>query len=247
MMDQRIFYTPGGSDALRYAVQELEQRGVRFADAPDSTVTHLLLSVPCREPVDAVLKSLSPTVTVVGGALTQESLMSYPRIDLLENPAYVAKNAQITAHCALGIAIGRLSVTLEHCPVLVLGWGRIGKCLAQLLRACGADVTVAARKEHDRAMLTALGYDAEDINALGFCLKRYRAIFNTVPSPVLSSAQLAHCRPDCLKIELASTPGIAGDDVIQARGLPGKLAPESSGKLIARTVFRLCARKEAAQ
>jgi len=34
------------------------------------------------------------------------------------------------------------------------------------------------------------------------------------------------------------------DDVIWARGLPGKEAPESSGELIARTVLRLIAGKE---
>ena len=35
-----------------------------------------------------------------------------------------------------------------------------------------------------------------------------------------------------------------GDDVLWARGLPGKDAPESSGKLIARTILRLCGGKE---
>jgi hypothetical protein len=38
---------------------------------------------------------------------------------------------------------------------------------------------------------------------------------------------------------------MAGDDVIDARGLPGKLAPESSGKLIAQRILQLCAQKEA--
>lgn len=42
---------------------------------------------------------------------------------------------------------------------------------------------------------------------------------------------------NCLKIELASLPGIAGDDVIPARGLPGIYVPESSGKLIADTLL----------
>jgi hypothetical protein len=47
-----------------------------------------------------------------------------------------------------------------------------------------------------------------------------------------------------VKIELASSPGLEGDDVIEALGLPGKYAPETSGKLIARTILRLCAGKE---
>ena len=35
-----------------------------------------------------------------------------------------------------------------------------------------------------------------------------------------------------------------GKDVIIARGLPGKDAPESSGELIARTAIRIAAGKE---
>ena len=46
---------------------------------------------------------------------------------------------------------------LADCKVLVIGWGRIGKCLAALLKGLEADVTVVARKETDRAILHALG------------------------------------------------------------------------------------------
>ena len=93
-------------------------------------------------------------------------------------------------------------------------------------------------------MISALDYRAEDISNLGYILGRYKVIFNTVPSHILSEEQMSNCRANCLKIELASSPGIVGVDVIDARGLPGKIAPESSGALIARTVLRLCARKE---
>jgi hypothetical protein len=63
---------------------------------------------------------------------------------------------------------------------------------------------------------------------------RYRVIFNTVPTLLLEQTSSR-----CLKIDLASVPGIAGEDVIHARGLPGKKAPESSGELIARRLLQL--------
>lgn len=224
------------------AVESLKRRGIAFSQAPTKAVTHLLLPVPCREDVSSLLKKLSLDVTVLGGHLDRPELAGYRRLDLLQDEAYLWKNAQITAHCAVTVAASLLPVTLEGLPVLILGWGRIGRCLAQLLRSCGAAVTVAARKAQHRAMLEALGYDAED--TAGLEPAGYRVIFNTVPAPILSPAQLGHCHPDCVKIELASTPGIGGEDVIIAAGLPGKYAPESSGKLIARTVLRLCAREE---
>ena len=82
-----------------------------------------------------------------------------------------------------------------------------------------------------------------DIAGLQHCLRRFRVIFNTVPAPLLNREQLAFCRQDCLKLELASVSGMEGDDVLVARGLPGKFAPESSGNLIADTILRLWAER----
>lgn len=247
-MKQRLFFTPGGSRALDWAAEELEKRGGSIAEAPSPDVTHLLLPVPCKmeaEELRGLLVQLPKEVIVLGGNLDRPELAGYRRMDLLRDERYLAENAMITAHCAIGVAAERMSVTWQNCPVLILGWGRIGKCLGQLLKALGTEVSIAARKERDRAMITALGCDAEDIDQLGYILKRYRVIFNTVPHPVLLNEQMAHCRKDCVKIELASSPGMEGEGIVSALGLPGRLAPESSGKLIARTVLRLCAGKEA--
>lgn len=248
-MKQRLFFTVENQKAVTFAARELEKRGVNIAARPSPDVTHLLLSVPCRmtgSELNSVLAKLPQDITVLGGFLDQPELEGYRCIDLLKDERYLAQNARITAFCALNLASVRLPVTWDDCSVLILGWGRIGKCLAALLKDLGATVTVAARKDKDRAMADALGFETEDIGGLGYILQRYRVIFNTVPSPILSEEQVAHCHPDCLKIDLASRPGIAGDDVIDGRGLPGRLAPESSGKLIARSVLRLCAQKEAA-
>lgn len=248
-MKQRFFYTAGGSHALSCAAEELEKWGVSIADAPSNDVTHLLLPAPCKmdeTELLALLAQLPAGITVLGGNLNRAELAGYRCIDLLQDERYLAENAMITAHCAIRVAAERMNVTWQSCPVLILGWGRIGKCLGQLLKALGAEVSVAARKETDRSMITALGYDAEDTGRLSYILKRYRVIFNTVPYPVLRDEQIAYCRRDCVRIELASKPGIPADGTVSALGLPGKMAPESAGKLIARTVLRLCARKEGA-
>ena len=141
----------------------------------------------------------------------------------------MAENAAITADCALRLLADRLPVTFCGCPILVIGWGRIGKCLASMLKALGAEVTVAARKPADLGMLTALGYKTAEIGNLDPA--PYRAIVNTAPAPVLSAGGSA------IKIDLASSLGMAGEDVIWARGLPGKMLPEASGALIARCVL----------
>lgn len=252
-MQDRVFFAVNRTGALGFAASELERSGQAVADRPSSAVTHLLLPVPAFGPDGAlrgggslteILEQIPPSAVVLGGGLNCPELAHRACWDLLENEGYLAKNAAITAHCALAIAIDKLPVTLEACPVLILGWGRIGKVLGKLLRALGADVTITSRDPAQRAMIEALGYRAEDPARLSYLLGRYRLIFNTAPAPVLTPDRAVHCRPDCVKIDLASVPGISGPDVIHARGLPGKDAPESSGRLIARTILGLCAQKE---
>lgn len=246
-MNNRVYYIAGGSQALDFASRELAMRGLTVAETPSEHVTHLLLGVPCRmdsASLEALLKQLPKDVWVFGGFLDREELRGYRCFDLLKDEGYLALNAAITAHCALRVALEQLPVTLEHCPVLILGWGRIGKCLAPLLKALGAEVVIAVRKDSQRAMIQALGYEAETLPLAPYILPRFRVVFNTVPAPTLSKEVLENCRPGCVKIELASSPGMEGDGITEARGLPGRMAPESSGKLIVRTVLRLCARKE---
>ena len=246
-LNDRVYYIAGEPQALAIAAKELTMRGLTVAGTPSRAVTHLVLGVPCRmeQPeLEALLKKLSGEVRVFGGFLDRKELEGYRCYDLLKDEDYLAQNAAITAHCALWVAMNQLPMTLQHCPVLVLGWGRIGKYLAGLLKGLGAEVTVAVRKDDQRAMLRAFGYEGETLPVPEYILPRFRVVFNTVPAPVLSAEAMGHCRSDCVKIELASSPGMEGEGIIDARGLPGKLAPENSGKLIARTILRLCARKD---
>jgi dipicolinate synthase subunit A len=248
ILDNRVFYIAGNTAVTNTVDRVLTSRGLKVAETPSDDVTHLILGVPCRmdgKDLEALLAQLPKNIRVLGGFLDRLELQGYACTDLLKDELYLAKNAAITAQCALQVAMERLPVTFHRCPVLILGSGRISLFLAPLLQALGADVVIAARNPAKGALLQAQGYETEVLPLPEYVLPRFRVIFNTVPAPLLSAGALEHCRQDCLKIELASFPGMAGDDVIDARGLPGKLAPESSGKLIAQRILQLCAQKEA--
>ena len=238
-------YPIGTTAALAYAVQFLKRAGFDIVDHPTPEVTHLLLDIPSfgndgqlrgGGNLQKILETLPQYITVVGGNLVHPELEGYRKWDFLQDADYLAQNAAITADCALQVAVPLLTTTLAQSPALVIGWGRIGKCLGQLLKAIGCEVTVAARKDSDRAMLRALGYDAADTAGIQK-LSHYRILFNTAPELVLRHEQLVPCK-NCVKIDLASRKGLEGADVVWARGLPGVYAPETSGKLIADTFLR---------
>lgn len=236
-MKKLYFTTRGHSAALEHATKELESLG--WVQQPSAKI--IILPVPSFDANGHLkgggdLEELPTDSVIVGGNLNHPALKKHMCIDLLKDPLYLSENAAITAHCAICIAMNTLPVTLQDCPILVVGWGRIGKCLVRLLRLLGAKITVAARSAADRALTEALGYTSVDINNEDLDLSAYRVIFNTVPAMVLPEHITQTCPPNCLKIDLASVPGIAGAGVMWARGLPNLDAPESSGKLIAKII-----------
>lgn len=228
IMRQATVFPMGDGRAVSFAARILEQKGVRVVSMLDRSVTHVLLDVPTK---DADLSKIPAGVTVIGGNLDAIA-EGHPKVDLLREEQYLSENAAITADCALRLLGDRLPVSFRGCPMLVIGWGRIGKCLASMLKALDADVSVAARKPSDLGMLTALGYDAVALETMDPHL--YRAIINTAPAEVLAGGG----EEACVKIDLASRLGMAGENVLWARGLPGKMLPEESGACIARGVLR---------
>ena len=248
-MKHNGIFTAGTTAACDFAASFLQELGLPLTDLPGKSVRYLLLDVPSFGPngqlrgggsLEPLLQKLPRDILICGGNLNHPLLEEYETVDFLKDETYLWENAYITAECALDTALPYLKHTIRHCPVLIIGWGRIGKCLARLLKNLDAEVTVAARNPKDRAMIHALGYEAVDPADLKLWLNHFRLLYNTVPAPVLTQDQMSGCREDCIKIELASQNGIEGDDVVIARGLPGLHMPESSGKLIADAFIRLC-------
>ena len=252
-MNQNLFYLAGDTAALQYAAKFLSQRGISISPTPCAQVTHLLLPVPSFDKndvikgggsIDRILPRLPESITIIGGNLDSIQSGEQMVIDLLKDPYYLSENAAITADCAIRIAGSNLPVVFRGCPMLVIGWGRIGKCLASQRKNMGANVSVFARRAEDRATLTSLGYNAIAPENLAFALPMFRVVFNTATAPVLEEQDWLRCADDCIKIELASDKFIPGKDVIWARGLPNRDVPESSGALIARSVIRFISQKE---
>ena len=221
-MNRYHVWIPRKTPALAQAARHLAEAGVSFADsAREANV--ILLPVPTPP---ELMASAGPGQLCIGGNLPEG-------LDLLKDPEYLAENAAITAEAALGILLPALPCPLRGCRILLLGGGRIGVCLGQMLKALGADLTLWDRKPEKRALLRALGCDAPETLPDP---KPFRAVINTIPAAVLP--ENTEFSPACVRLELASGQFLPGDAVISARGLPGKCKPEASGALIARLVLQ---------
>lgn len=223
--------------AAVHAGNELAQHGICFRDNVGWDITDVLLDIPSfrsdqEASVETLLASLPQTVTIWGGNLHHPALDRFQCRDLLHYEPYLQHNASITAECTATLVSSMCKANPLNTTVLILGWGRISKYLSALLDQHGYTVIVSARKIRDLEEISRLGYWSVDTYKLHPILSQCSLIINTVPAMILPES------PDgILKIDLASVRGIAGDDVLWARGLPGIYAPEKSGKLIAETIL----------
>ena len=239
MFNGTVLFVPR-SDAIRYAADHLRSIGIVVTDKCAPDVTHVLLPVPSFSGGDEylahLLSKLPDDLIISGGNLVSPFLLGHRTVDFLQDPFYLAENAAITAQCAVDILDAKFCSDISGNSALVIGWGRIGKCLSKLLTAKQVYVTVAVRKESDLAMLRALGYRAILISHAIDEIPRFDMIINTVPVMLFPDIKP---KPDAVLLELASKPGMSGSSIIDGRGLPGKMAPKKSGKLIAETFIRL--------
>ena len=92
-------------------------------------------------------------------------------------------NAVPTAEGAVQIAMEQLPITIHGARVLVVGFGRVGRALAQRLAALGAKVTVAARRYESLAWAQASGYGRSRPASWPGWLCGYDLVVNTRPRP----------------------------------------------------------------
>jgi len=169
----------------------------------------------------------------------------YTLINYFEREELAVANAVPTAEGALEIAISRLPTTIFGSVALVTGFGRISKILGRYLRGLGAKVCVACRKRSDLKWAEIYGFEPVDITdpaSFNAAAAKADVIFNTVPFEVFPRETVTAFKEEALYIELASTDGIENGaeklkiERVIARGLPGKTAPVTAGRIIAETI-----------
>ncbi len=161
--------------------------------------------------------------------------------DYMSREELMLRNAVPTAEGAVQTALEELPVTLNGLKVLIVGMGRIGTALAEILKGFGADITAAVRNANGAARAVLHGVKSVYTEDMG---NDYGLVFNTVPSLVLDRSMLMKFSDDTLFIDLASKPGgidfasaaELGKKAVWALGIPGKTAPVTAGRIIADTV-----------
>lgn len=206
----------------------------------------------CKILKEELIRKPARKRTLFGGAASAEwnRLFEEAEVtfyDLMRDEETVRKNACITAEATVAEILKYSSHSIRGQKIIVCGYGRCGREIANLLTAMGAKITVLARSREARKLARQEGHEAVD-----FCYAPEEAygagtVVNTVPAQVIREPFLREMHEDTVVIDIASRPGgtdlmaaeACGIKVVAALGLPGKYTTKSSARVLADTIMRL--------
>ncbi len=236
------------------------KRDLEFTDNIESAIKDadiVILPFPCQKDgflntpfsgrkteLDSLFALGGKETVFIGGRLPekQENFMDYS-----QQEDFLLRNAVPTAEGAVALAMQMMGTTIQGAELTVLGYGRIGSYLSNILRSLGAKVTVVARSAKSRTLAEISGVCAVGFDDCEAPLSCADMVFNTVPFKVIGERELSAIGSGTAIIDLASLPGGADEAecvkhkvlLVRALGLPGKVAPKTAGKAVFETVLRL--------
>jgi dipicolinate synthase subunit A len=128
--------------------------------------------------------------------------------------------------------------------MMVIGYGRVGQILSNMLKGIGAKVYAVVNKNEAAARAASHNHEVIKFEDFESHLKYADIIFNTVPHMLLNRHNMKNIRKETLIIDLASPPyGVELNDsrefglkVLYTNSLPGKIAPVTTAAYMLNTV-----------
>ena len=254
----------GGDGRLKILKENLKSQGYQVDslglyenDNGDITTSNIIiLPVPTTKdginiftpltkriiPLSLIEENINPNQLILCCNYTFENkkCIDYGALD-----SYALLNAVPTAEGAIEIAIENTPFTIWNSTALIIGYGRVGKILADRLKKLGCDVTITARKPSDLALAEAFGFKYINTEHLNLKPLNYNLILNTVDVKVIKDTYLKNIKCDLI-IDLSTFGGLDLDIVseygiktIKAPGLPGKIAPQTAAEILSKTVTHI--------
>ncbi|NLP43875.1 MAG: dipicolinate synthase subunit DpsA [Peptococcaceae bacterium] len=224
-------------DALIFPMFGADERGLvkaKYSEKPIFLNKEVLECIPHGVPV--FIGFARPLLKLAADQL------KVTLIEVANRDEVAILNSVPSAEGAIQMAMEATNITIHSSQSFVLGVGRTGLTLINMLKGLGAKVTAVARKPADLARALEMGVNAVDFTRLKEEIAKAEIVFNTVPALVIDRAILDNMSREAVIIDLASIPGgtdfeyaqILGIRAQLAPGLPGIVAPKSAGKILAK-------------
>lgn len=195
-----------------------------------------------------ILENISPgsTLLMCGPKFPQTRRWDLQYINLWADEALLRENAWLTAEAAAGTAVQRIGGSLKGLRCMVVGCGRIGRALMEILLNLGAKVMLVSGSAAKRRTAEESGAAAIEVRNIVSALPVQQVVFSTPPAMVIGAAELEHINKEALIIDLASPPygvdleaaQVRGLKAVREPGLPGRYCPLSAARALMNAILR---------
>ncbi len=157
--------------------------------------------------------------------------------DSADDEAFLLENARITAHGALGRILTETERDLSELKVGIIGYGRIGSALSELLLFLGSSVRIYTANRRKVSMLAESGADVKELTPK----EKYDGLdilINTAPHRLMTPKKEEELHRRGVKmIELASGKNFTSEWVVLMPSIPDRMYPLSAGRLYAKHIY----------
>ncbi len=232
-----------------YTQKFLEDKGIKFGDE-NSNLNFILF--PFKEKIDNTFdekffSNLSKDVLIFSGiensylkSVCKKNNLKY---EALMNSDYISiLNAIPTAEGIISYLIQNRKTTIANSNILIIGYGRCGKVLADKLLALGAKVFVNTLNKSDYAI--AISHKIIPNPQIDFSQKNFDVIINTAPAQTISNEDFKLLPNETLLIDITSV----GFDIDIARkknvksarflSIPAKFALQTAGEILGEYIYK---------
>ena len=158
---------------------------------------------------------------------------------------FTIQNNYITVEGIIEAIVKHSEKSIYDAKTLIIGYGRLGQITAKVFKTMKADVTVSARSDKDLTHAKIDEYHTLYHHEIEKDISKYDFIINTIPYQIIDHLLLETIKThDILIIDVASYPfGLdheyaqsIGVKALNLPGIPGKVAPLTSGRLLGKHI-----------
>lgn len=197
---------------------------------------------------DAILTRLSEGTKAYfcGPGIPERVPDGIDAVNLWADERLLVENAWLTAEGAVSAAMNTCRKALKDCHCMIIGWGRIGRALTEILVGMNVRTTVASRSEKGRCCANERGAESVSTYNVAKALPGKDIVFSTPPDRVLGERELQQVDRNVMIIDLSSAPhGVdleatnrLGLKCWREPGLPGRYCPVSAAMALLQAMIR---------
>ena len=217
--------------------------------------SRLISNWPMRFPLsdrevkpEEIMENIEPgsVMLLCGPKFPKEKRWDLQYVNLWADETLLQENAFLTAQGAVASALKRKNIPLNGAKCAVIGYGRIGRNLCEILLGTGAEVTVLSNTQNKRNLAAECGAAALELKNAAEILPAEQYIFSTPPANVLDEDMLSSIDKNALLMDLASPPygfdlekaQAMGIDACLEPGLPDRYCPVSAARALYHAIRR---------